>query len=109
MYLLKQKQPSVALRSDHRIALTRATLRNLKVLLSIGGYTWSQADHFAFMADDALVKTFIDDAVTMVEDFGLDGMCVASRGGLACATDAGAATSTLRRSTPRQARSSYRS
>ncbi|KZV78356.1 hypothetical protein EXIGLDRAFT_783948 [Exidia glandulosa HHB12029] len=58
MYLLKQKQ------------------RNLKVLLSVGGYTASINGDFNFLSDDGMVKTFVADAVQMIEDFGLDGIDV---------------------------------
>ena len=48
--------------------------RNLKTLLSIGGWTYSQAGHFEFITDDAKRATFVQDAVAAVENYGLDGM-----------------------------------
>jgi GH18 family chitinase len=56
LYLLKQKN------------------RSLKVMLSIGGWTYSQAGHFNFITNAAARATFISSAITILEDNGLDGM-----------------------------------
>jgi hypothetical protein len=58
LYLLKQKN------------------RSLKVLLSIGGWTYSQAGHFNFITNSAARATFISSAIALLEDNGLDGMYV---------------------------------
>ncbi|KAF8582270.1 carbohydrate-binding module family 5 protein [Ramaria rubella] len=49
MYLLKMQQ------------------RNIKVLLSVGGYTYSQSGHFSFVTNAAYRATFVSSAVSMVE------------------------------------------
>ena len=54
--------------------LLKLAQRNLKVLLSIGGYTYSQEGHFDFMTDASARATFVSSAVSMVENFGLDGV-----------------------------------
>ncbi|KAF8598735.1 glycoside hydrolase family 18 and carbohydrate-binding module family 5 protein [Ceratobasidium sp. AG-I] len=56
LYLLKQKN------------------RSLKVLLSIGGWTYSQAGHFNFITNSAARATFISSAIAILEDNGLDGI-----------------------------------
>ncbi|CAE6523907.1 unnamed protein product [Rhizoctonia solani] len=55
-YLLKQKN------------------RSLKVLLSIGGWTYSQAGHFNFVTDASARATFSSSAISLLEDNGLDGV-----------------------------------
>jgi GH18 family chitinase len=49
---------------------------NLKVLLSVGGWTYSQAGHFGFVTDATKRTTFINSAVSMIENYGFDGMLV---------------------------------
>ncbi|GAB1522165.1 Chitinase 4 [Rhizoctonia solani] len=56
LYLLKQKN------------------RSLKVLLSIGGWTYSQAGHFNFVTNPSARATFVSSAITLLEDNGLDGI-----------------------------------
>ncbi|KAG8736103.1 hypothetical protein FRC10_009701 [Ceratobasidium sp. 414] len=56
LYLLKQKN------------------RSLKVLLSIGGWTYSQAGHFNFITNASARATFISSAIQILEDNGLDGI-----------------------------------
>lgn len=56
LYLLKQKN------------------RSLKVLLSIGGWTYSQAGHFNFVTSASARATFISSAISILEDNGLDGI-----------------------------------
>ncbi|KAH7103318.1 P-loop containing nucleoside triphosphate hydrolase protein [Auriculariales sp. MPI-PUGE-AT-0066] len=48
--------------------------RGLKVLLSIGGGSFSQNGAFDFLTDSAGRAKFVEDATTMLEDFGLDGI-----------------------------------
>ena len=48
--------------------------RNIKVLLSVGGYTWSQDGHFAFVTNDGARAQFVKDAVQLIEDYGFDGI-----------------------------------
>ncbi|TRM60993.1 glycoside hydrolase family 18 protein [Schizophyllum amplum] len=48
--------------------------RSLKVLLSVGGYTWSQEGHFGFVTNDAARAQFVTDAVQLIEDYGFDGI-----------------------------------
>ena len=46
------------------------------MLLSVGGWTYSQAGHFSFVTDAGLRQTFVSSAVQLIEDYGFDGMCV---------------------------------
>ncbi|TFK96478.1 glycosyl hydrolases family 18-domain-containing protein [Pterulicium gracile] len=48
--------------------------RNLKVLLSVGGWTYSQAGHFNFVTNPTARATFVNDAISFVEDYGFDGI-----------------------------------
>lgn len=48
--------------------------RHLKVLLSIGGWTYSQDGHFSFLVDEYLRANFVASAVELVKDYGFDGM-----------------------------------
>ena len=52
--------------------LTRAARRNLKVLLSIGGWTYSQANHFNFVTDAGKRTNFVNSALKLVEDYGFE-------------------------------------
>ncbi|KAJ7472248.1 glycoside hydrolase superfamily [Mycena galericulata] len=54
--------------------LLKMANRNLKVLLSVGGYTYSQDGHFAFVTDPTLRAAFVTSAVSFVENYGLDGI-----------------------------------
>ncbi|KAF8516777.1 glycoside hydrolase superfamily [Gautieria morchelliformis] len=54
--------------------LLKMQQRNLKVLLSVGGFTYSQSGHFNFVTNPAFRATFVSSAVTIVEDYGLDGI-----------------------------------
>ena len=49
---------------------------NLKVLLSVGGWTYSQNGHFNFVTDSGKRNNFVQSAVHLVENYGLDGMSV---------------------------------
>ena len=48
--------------------------RNLKVTLSIGGWTYSQSGHFNFITDDTKRATFVSSALQLVKDYGFDGI-----------------------------------
>ncbi|KII85595.1 carbohydrate-binding module family 5 protein [Plicaturopsis crispa FD-325 SS-3] len=54
--------------------LLKLANRNLKVLLSIGGWTYSQENHFDFVTDASLRSAFITSAVQLIEDYGFDGI-----------------------------------
>lgn len=49
-------------------------IRNLKVTLSIGGWTYSQDGHFSFVTDATKRATFVSSALQLVEDYGFDGV-----------------------------------
>ncbi|KAF8154682.1 glycoside hydrolase family 18 protein [Crassisporium funariophilum] len=57
-----------------QLYLLKLKQRNLKVLLSIGGWTYSQAGHFNFVTSAAARATFVSNAVQLVEDYGFDGI-----------------------------------
>jgi chitinase len=75
LYLLKLKQRCAA-SFYHTIVLRQRRARNLKVVLSVGGWTYSQSGHFAFVTDVKKRAAFVSSAVTIVENYGFDGMCV---------------------------------
>ncbi|KAJ3988917.1 glycoside hydrolase family 18 protein [Lentinula detonsa] len=54
--------------------LLKLANRRLKVLLSIGGWTYSQEGHFDFVTDATLRANFVTQAVSYVENFGFDGI-----------------------------------
>ena len=76
--LLDKIETQVRSRYSRGEAGVRLTLerRNVKTLLSIGGWTYSQDGHFSFITNAALRATFVKDAVKIVSDYGFDGMCV---------------------------------
>lgn len=47
---------------------------HLKVLLSVGGGTYSQDGHFSFLTNSDLRGGFVASAVQLVKDYGFDGM-----------------------------------
>ncbi|KAJ7489453.1 glycosyl hydrolases family 18-domain-containing protein [Mycena latifolia] len=57
-----------------QLYLLKLANRNLKVMLSIGGWTYSQAGHFAFVTNAAARATFVSGAVQLIEDYGFDGI-----------------------------------
>ncbi|EJF63958.1 hypothetical protein DICSQDRAFT_134540 [Dichomitus squalens LYAD-421 SS1] len=57
-----------------QLYLLKLAQRNLKVLLSIGGWTYSQSGHFNFVTDSSKRATFVSDAVQLIEDYGFDGI-----------------------------------
>ena len=54
--------------------LRASGFRNLKVLLSVGGWTYSQDGHFSFVTNPSLRATFVASAVQFLKDYGFDGM-----------------------------------
>ena len=54
--------------------LLKMANRNLKVTLSVGGWTYSQAGHFSFVTDPNPRATFVNSAVQLISDYGLDGL-----------------------------------
>ena len=54
--------------------LLKLANRNLKVLLSVGGYTYSQEGHFNFVTDSSLRAAFVNSSTSYIENFGLDGI-----------------------------------
>ncbi|KAJ7267504.1 glycoside hydrolase superfamily [Mycena rebaudengoi] len=57
-----------------QLYLLKLANRNLKVLLSVGGWTYSQSGHFNFVTSAASRATFVSNAVQMIEDYGFDGI-----------------------------------
>ncbi|KAG2004639.1 endochitinase [Coprinopsis cinerea AmutBmut pab1-1] len=57
-----------------QLYLLKMKKRDLKVLLSIGGWTYSQAGHFNFVTNPTARAKFISDAVQLIEDYGFDGI-----------------------------------
>ena len=76
MYLIKLANRCVILRTPGAVCAfaDRHAYRNIKVLLSIGGWTYSQDGHFNFVTDATSRATFVSNAVSFVENFGLDGV-----------------------------------
>lgn len=60
--------------SFKQLYLLKKAQRNLKVLLSIGGYTYSQSGHFNFVSTPSLRAAFVTSAIQLMEDNGLDGI-----------------------------------
>ncbi|KAF9531136.1 glycoside hydrolase superfamily [Crepidotus variabilis] len=57
-----------------QLYLIKMKQRNFKVLLSIGGWTNSQAGHFNFVTNPSARTAFVNSAVQMIEDYGFDGI-----------------------------------
>jgi chitinase len=57
-----------------QLYLLKLAHRHLKVLLSIGGWTYSQDGHFSFLAESALRGNFVASVVQLVKDYGFDGV-----------------------------------
>ncbi|KAF8504329.1 glycoside hydrolase superfamily [Russula emetica] len=54
--------------------LLKLAQRTLKVLLSVGGWTYSQDGHFSFVTNPTLRATFIASAIQLIKDYGFDGI-----------------------------------
>ncbi|KAJ7596569.1 glycoside hydrolase family 18 protein [Mycena floridula] len=54
--------------------LLKLANRNLKVLLSVGGWTYAQAGHFNFVTSPSARAAFVTSAVSMIENYGFDGI-----------------------------------
>ncbi|OJT13446.1 Endochitinase B1 [Trametes pubescens] len=57
-----------------QLYLLKLKNRNLKVLLSVGGWTYSQAGHFNFVTDATKRAAFVTSAVSLIENYGFDGI-----------------------------------
>ncbi|KDQ19227.1 glycoside hydrolase family 18 protein [Botryobasidium botryosum FD-172 SS1] len=57
-----------------QLYLLKKANRGLKVILSVGGWTYSQAGHFSFITNPSLRANFVTSAINLVEDNGLDGI-----------------------------------
>ncbi|EGO19000.1 glycoside hydrolase family 18 protein [Serpula lacrymans var. lacrymans S7.9] len=57
-----------------QLYLLKLANRNLKVLLSVGGWTYSQSGHFSFVTNANSRATFVTSAVQLVKDYGFDGI-----------------------------------
>ncbi|KAK7691604.1 hypothetical protein QCA50_005003 [Cerrena zonata] len=57
-----------------QLYLLKLKNRNLKVTLSIGGWTYSQSGHFNFVTDAGKRTTFVNSAVQLIKDYGFDGI-----------------------------------
>ncbi|KAI0360781.1 hypothetical protein OH77DRAFT_1517210 [Trametes cingulata] len=57
-----------------QLYLLKLQNRNLKVLLSVGGWTYSQYGHFGFVTDATKRANFVTSAVSMIENYGFDGI-----------------------------------
>ncbi|KAF9223205.1 glycoside hydrolase family 18 and carbohydrate-binding module family 5 protein [Gyrodon lividus] len=57
-----------------QLYLLKLSHRHLKVLLSIGGYTYSQQGHFSFLTDPNIRANFVSSAVQIIKDYGFDGI-----------------------------------
>lgn len=75
LYLLKMQQRYMRLR-EHGICDGKLLFRNLKVVLSVGGWSYSQDGHFSFVTDVGKRATFVSSAVQLIKDYGFDGMYV---------------------------------
>ncbi|KAH7911767.1 glycoside hydrolase family 18 protein [Hygrophoropsis aurantiaca] len=57
-----------------QLYLLKLSNRRLKVLLSIGGWTYSQSGHFSFVTNSGSRSNFVSSAVQLVKDYGFDGI-----------------------------------
>lgn len=57
-----------------QLFLLKMAHRNLKVSLSVGGWTYSQDGHFSFVTDSGKRQAFVNSALQLIEDYGFDGL-----------------------------------
>ncbi|KAF9519413.1 glycoside hydrolase family 18 protein [Hydnum rufescens UP504] len=57
-----------------QLYLLKLKNRSLKVLISVGGYTYSQSGHFNFLSNTTSRTAFVSSAIGLLEDNGLDGI-----------------------------------
>ncbi|KAH7918608.1 glycoside hydrolase family 18 protein [Leucogyrophana mollusca] len=57
-----------------QLYLLKLSSRQTKVLLSIGGWTYSQSGHFSFVTDPNNRANFVSSAVQLIKDYGFDGI-----------------------------------
>jgi chitinase len=57
-----------------QLYLIKLKHRNIKVLLSVGGWTYSESGHFDFVTSASLRKMFVKSAVQLVKDYAFDGI-----------------------------------
>ncbi|ESK94735.1 glycoside hydrolase family 18 protein [Moniliophthora roreri MCA 2997] len=57
-----------------QLYLLKMANRNLKVMLSVGGWTYSQAGHFKFVTSPTSRDKFVQTAIQLIEDYGFDGV-----------------------------------
>ncbi|CAL1711226.1 unnamed protein product [Somion occarium] len=57
-----------------QLYLLKMKNRNLKITLSVGGWTYSQSGHFNFVTDAGKRTTFVNSAVQLIKDYGFDGL-----------------------------------
>ncbi|KAG6372994.1 glycoside hydrolase family 18 and carbohydrate-binding module family 5 protein [Boletus reticuloceps] len=57
-----------------QLYLLKLAHRHLKVLLSVGGWTYSQDGQFSFLTDGDLQGNFVSSVVDLVKDYGFDGV-----------------------------------
>jgi chitinase len=74
MFLLKMAHRYHSLLPLCSPCLTPLNYRNLKVSLSVGGWTYSQDGHFSFVTDATKRATFVSSALQLIEDYGFDGL-----------------------------------
>jgi chitinase len=74
--LLKIKQGYGSFSSQKSFTLTPFVIRNLKIVLSVGGWTYSQSGHFSFVTDAGKREAFVNSAVQLIKDYSCDRMYV---------------------------------
>ncbi|KAI0746667.1 glycoside hydrolase superfamily [Daedaleopsis nitida] len=57
-----------------QLYLLKLKQRNIKILLSVGGWTYAQRGDFNFVTDANKRATFVSSAVQLIEDYGFDGI-----------------------------------